>query len=150
MCFTLNTESVREKLQQSDNIFRLMLDLQKSYNSLLPPAEQERDEEWFDDLDHNICLFKQKIHCWIKDAEAERHAQLSCKQSVSTKASSKSSSGRASSKAISRSSKEKRALDEKIKLAKLIGEAGYMKEKQSLELENLRIQLAAKASKLKT
>ena len=29
MCFTLNTESVREKLQQSDNIFRLMLDLQK-------------------------------------------------------------------------------------------------------------------------
>ena len=69
---------------------------------------------------------------------------------MSTKASSKSSSGRASSKAISRSSKEKRALDEKIKLAKLIGEAEYMKEKQSLELENLRIQLAAKASKSKT
>ena len=127
-----------------------MLDLQKSYNSLLPPAEHERDEEWFDNLDHNICLFKQKIHCWIKDAETERHAQLSCKQSVSTKVSTKSSSGRASSKTISRSSKEKRALGEKIKLAKLIGEAEYMKEKQSLELENLRIQLAAKASKSKT
>ena len=74
-----NIESVREQLQQFDDIFRMMLDVQKSYNSLLPPAEQQRDEEWFDDLDHNICSFKQRIHSWIKDAEAERQAQLSSK-----------------------------------------------------------------------
>ena len=37
--FFKNTEVVREQLQQSDDIFRMMLDIQKSYNSLLPPAE---------------------------------------------------------------------------------------------------------------
>ena len=74
-----NTEAVREQLQQFDDIFRMMLDVQKSYNSLLPPAEQQRYEEQLDDLDHNICSFKQKIHSWMKDAEAERHAQLTSK-----------------------------------------------------------------------
>ena len=55
------TEAVREQLQQFGDIFRMMLGVQKSYNSL-PPSEQQRDEEWFDDIDHNICSFKQKIH----------------------------------------------------------------------------------------
>ena len=50
-----NTEAVTEQLHQFDDIFRMMLDIQKSYNSLLPPAEQQRDEEWFDDLDHIVC-----------------------------------------------------------------------------------------------
>ena len=85
-----NTEAVREQLHQFDYIFRMMLDVQKSYNSLLPPAEQQRDEDWFDDLDHNVCSFKQTVNSWIKDAEAEIQAQLTSKQSVSTKASSQS------------------------------------------------------------
>ena len=55
-----NTEAVRKQLQQFDDIFRMMLDIQKSYNALVPPAEQQRDEEWFADLDHNICSFKKK------------------------------------------------------------------------------------------
>ena len=119
-----NTETVREQLQQFDDILRMMLDVQKSYNFLLPPAEQQRDEEWFDDLDHNVCSFKQRVHSWIKDAEADRQGQLSSKQSVATKASSQSrSSGRSSSKASSRSSREKRALEERIKIAELMAEA---------------------------
>ena len=118
---------------------------------MLPPAEQQRDEEWFDDLDHNICSFKQRIHSWIIDAEAERQAQLSSKRSVSTKASSQSrSSGRSSSKASSRSLREKRALEERIKMAELMAEAEYMQRKKSLEFENLRIQLAEEVAKEKT
>ena len=117
---------------------------------MLPPAEQQRDEEWFDDLDHNICSFKQRIHSWIKDAEAEREAQFSSKHSVSTKASSQSrSSGRSSSKASSRSLREKRALEERIKIADLMAEAEYMERKKSLEFENLRIQLAEEVAKAK-
>ena len=128
----------------------MILDVQKSYNSLLPPGEQQRDEEWFDDLDHNVCSFKQRVHSWIKDAEAERQAQLSSKQSASTKASSHSrSSGRSSSKASSRFSREKRALEERIKMAELIAEAEYMEKRKSLEFENLRIQLAAEVAKSK-
>ena len=57
-----STEAVREQLLQFDDIFKMMLDVQKSYNTLLPPAEQQRDEEWFDDLDHNVCSFKQRVH----------------------------------------------------------------------------------------
>ena len=128
----------------------MMLDIQKSYNSLLPPAEQQRDKEWFDDLDRNVCSFKQRIHGWIKDAETERQAKLSSKQSVSTKASSQSrSSGRSSSKASSRLSIEKRPLEGRIKMAELMTEAQYMEKKKSLKFENLRIQLAVEFAKSK-
>ena len=135
-----NTEAVREQLHQFDYIFRMMLDVQKSYNSLLPPAEQQRDEDWFDDLDHNVCSFKQTVNSWIKDAEAETQAQLTSKQSVSTKASSQSRSPRRPSrKASSTSSREARALEERIKMAELMAKAEYMEKKKSLEFENLRI-----------
>ena len=135
-----NTEAVREQLHQFDYIFRMMLDVQKSYNSLLPPAEQQKDEDWFDDLDHNVCSFKQTVNSWIKDAEAETQAQLTSKQSVSTKASSqRRSSRRPSSKASSRSSREARALEERINMAELMAKAEYMEKKKSLEFENLRI-----------
>ena len=40
-----NTEAVREQQQKFDDIFRIMLDVQKSCNSLLPSAEQQSDEE---------------------------------------------------------------------------------------------------------
>ena len=49
------------------------MDVQKSSNSLLSLAEQQRVEEWFDDLDHNICSLNHKIHSWIKDANLQRH-----------------------------------------------------------------------------
>ena len=144
-----NTEAVREQLHQFDDIFKMMLDVQKSYNSLLPPAEQQRDEEWFDDLDRNICSLKQRVYSWIKDAGAEKQAQLSSKQSVSTKASFQSrSSRRSSGKANSRSLREKRALEKRIK-AELMAEAEYMEKKMSREFENLRIQLAAQVAKSK-
>ena len=131
-----NTEAVREQLRQFDDIFRMMLDLQKSYNSLLPPAEQQRDEEWFDDLDDNVCSFRQSVHNWVKDAEAERQAQLSSKQSVSTIASSRSrSSGRSSSKASSKLSREKKALEERIKMTELMAEAEYMEKKNRWNLK---------------
>ena len=68
-----NTEAVREQLQQSDDIFRITMDVQKSSNSLLSLAEQQRVEEWFDDLDHNICSLNHKIHSWIKDGNLQRH-----------------------------------------------------------------------------
>ena len=85
-----NVEAVRKQLQHPDDIFQMILDVQKSCNSLLLASEQQRDEEWFDNLDHNICSFKQRIHSWIKDAELERHGQLRPKRSLSTKCLSKS------------------------------------------------------------
>ena len=77
MYSTKNIEAVRDQMQQFDDIFKVMLDVQKEYNSLSPAEEQERD----DDDDHNICIFKQKIHCWIKDAELKRKENLSSRRS---------------------------------------------------------------------
>ena len=51
-----NIEAVRDQMQQLDDIFKVMLKVQKAYNSLLPAEEQERDEEWFDEVDHDICI----------------------------------------------------------------------------------------------
>ena len=45
--------------------------------------------------------------------------------------------------------REKRALEERIKMAELMAEAEYMEKKKSLEFENLRIQLAAEVAKSK-
>ena len=84
-------------MEQLDDIFKVMLDVQKEYNSLLPAEEQERDEEWFAEVDNNVCIFKQKIHCWIKDAELERKANLNSRRPHV-------SSGRSSSKLSSKSS----------------------------------------------
>ena len=58
--FTQECRDFRDQMQQLDDIFKVMLDVQKEYNSLLPAEEQEGDEEWFDEVDHNICIFKQK------------------------------------------------------------------------------------------
>ena len=84
-----------------------MLDVQNLCNSLPLLLEQQRDEVWLYDLDHNICSFKQKICSWIEDAEAERHVELSSKQSVPTKVSSQNKSGTSSSKSSSRSLRER-------------------------------------------
>ena len=105
--FFKNMEAVREELQHFNYIFRIMLDVQNLCNSLPLLLEQQRDEVWLYDLDHNICSFKQKICSWIEDAEAERHVELSSKQSVPTKVSSQNKSGTSSSKSSSRSLRER-------------------------------------------
>ena len=48
-------------MQQFDDIFKIMFEVHKEYSSVLQPDAQET-EEWFDDVEHNLCVFKQKIH----------------------------------------------------------------------------------------
>ena len=70
-----NLESVRDQMQQLDDIFKMMFEVHKETDA------QETDEEWFDEVEHNLCAFKQKIHNWLKDAEAERRAAVSSRLS---------------------------------------------------------------------
>ena len=138
-------------MQQLDDIFKVMLDVQKEYHYLLPTEEQERDEEWFDKADHNICIFKQKTYCWIKDGELKRKANLSSRRSHVS-----GGSGRSSSKHSSKfsrnikSSREERAVAEKIKVAELMAEAKYMEERQSLVFQTERLKVAEEMAKTKT
>ena len=146
-----NIEAVRDQMQQLDDTFKVMLDVQKEYHYLLPTEEQERDEEWFDEADHNICIFKQKIHCWIKDAELERKANLSSRRSCVSGGSERSSSKHSSkfSRNI-KSSREERAVAEKIKMAELMAEAKYMEERQPLVFQTEKLKVAEEMAKTKT
>ena len=61
-------------MQQLDDIFTVIFEVHKEYNSILRSDAQETDEEWFDDVELKLFAFKQKIHNWMKDAEAEKKA----------------------------------------------------------------------------
>ena len=60
--FSRNVETVREQMLQINDIFKQLMDVHKEYNSLLPLEAQEDDKKWFDDIDADILVFKQKIH----------------------------------------------------------------------------------------
>ena len=61
---------------QIDDKFKMLIEVHKEYNSLLPLEIQEQDEEWFDDVDEDLLSFKNKILNWIKDTELERRATM--------------------------------------------------------------------------
>ena len=86
-----NVETVKEQMLQIDDMFKQLIDVHKEYNSLLSLEAQEDDEKWFDDIDADMLVFKQKIHNRIRDTEHDRDAELKGKASVKSKKSSKSS-----------------------------------------------------------
>ena len=86
-----NVETVREQMLQIDDMFKQLMDVHKEYNFLLPLEAQEDDEKWFDDIDADMLVFKQKIHNWIREAEHDRDAELKEKASVKSKRSKSSS-----------------------------------------------------------
>ena len=101
-----------------------MMDVHNECNSLLPLEAQEDDEKWFDDIDADMLVLKQKIHNWIREAEHDMDAELKEKASVKSKRSSKSSSKSSGS----RSSRSEKALMEKLKMAEVKSEAKFMKK----------------------
>ena len=48
----------------------------KEYNASLPVVQQDKDKNWYDEIDANMLQFKQKIHGWIRDVENERDAAM--------------------------------------------------------------------------
>ena len=132
-----NVEAVREQMLQIDDMFKQIMEVHKEYNSLLPLEVQEDDEKWFDDIDADILVFKQKIHNWIKEAEQERDAEMKEKASVKLKKSHKSSSRSSTSSRSSstKSSRSDRALKEKLKMAELQAAAEFMEKRQAAEFK---------------
>ena len=61
---------------QIDDMFKQLMNVQKEYNSLLPLEAQEDDKKWFDDVDTDMLVFKQKIYNSIRKAEQESNAEL--------------------------------------------------------------------------
>ena len=92
--------------------------------------------------------FKNKIHNWIKDAEHERKEQLSSKsRSVTSKHSSSRNSS--SSSFFSRWSKDKRALQEKLRMVELLAEAEFLKKRQSAKIQEEKLKIEEEYAKSK-
>ena len=45
-----NAEVVREQMLQVDDLFKMVTEVHKKYNALLPVEQQEKDEDWFDEI----------------------------------------------------------------------------------------------------
>ena len=101
-----NFEAVREQMIQIDDKLKMLIEVHKEYNSLLSLEMQEQDEEWFDDVDEDMLLFKNKIHNRIKYAELERRAVMKQRASTSSRSEvfKKSVSKKSSSRSFSKRS----------------------------------------------
>ena len=47
---------------QINGLFKILIEMRREYNSLLPLEGQEQDEDWFGDIDEKMMSFKCKIH----------------------------------------------------------------------------------------
>ena len=52
------TFKTEQKMQQLDEVFKMIFEVHKEYNLMLQPDAQETDEEWFEDVEHNLFAFK--------------------------------------------------------------------------------------------
>ena len=47
---------------QIDGVFKMLIEVHRKYNSLLPLEMHEQDEDWFDGIDEKMMSFKNKIY----------------------------------------------------------------------------------------
>ena len=142
-----------EQMLQVDDLFKMMTEVHKEYNALLPVEEQDKHDDWFGEIDATMLQLKQKIHGWIRDIESERDAAMevnskmsSASGSVSSKRSSRHS--RASSSG-SRPSKSDKALKEELRMAEMLRKVRFLKEGQTAEFKARTLKVEEQCAKSK-
>ena len=135
---------INEKFNQYDDLLRLFLDTHYQYHSKLEDSQEIEDGNWFDKVDQNIFTFKHFVHNYIQDNEENRSRKSS--KSSESKKSSVSSGSRSSG---SSTSIKEQAIKEKMRLADLMAEASYMKQKKLQEfiVEELKIKMEIEQAK---
>ena len=135
------------------DLFKMVTKVHKEYNTLLPVEQQDKDEDWFGEIDASMLQFKQKIHGWIRDIERERHAAMEAKSkrsSVPGSASSERSSRRSSvSSSGSMLSKGEKALKKKFIMAELLAEVRFQEERQTAEFKAQKLEVEEQYAKSK-
>ena len=94
------------------------------FHSKLEDPQQTEDGNWFDKVDPKLFTLKRVVHNYIQDNE-ENSSRKSLKSSKSKK-SSVSSGSRSSG---SSTSMKEQAIKEKMRLADLMAEVSYLKQK---------------------
>ena len=148
-----NVIAVEEEMKQFNDLFKMLLDAHQECNQLLGDDERGRDDDWFDDVDTQVCSFKRMVHCWLRKA-AQRVKSSKCSSRSSRSVSGKgnmnskkskdlheSRSSRASRETKSSKSSRDREIEEKMKVAELIAEVELLQQKQMIqnEAEKLKI-----------
>ena len=53
-----NVEVVRGQMLQANDLFKMVTEVHKEYNALSPVEQQDKDEDWLDEIDANMLEFK--------------------------------------------------------------------------------------------
>ena len=69
--------AMEEEIKQFNDLFKMMLDVHQEYSQLLGNDERGRDDDWFDNVDTQVCSFKRKVHCCLREA-AQRAKPSKC------------------------------------------------------------------------
>ena len=101
---------------------------------------QAVDREWYDQFDENVFSFNCKMVKWLKKPELnydEVKSRINYKvgSSRSFKRGSSKSSSKSGNSRDSKISMEERAIEENIRLAEVIPEANYAKQKIKMEYD---------------
>ena len=135
------------------DLFKMVTKVHKEYNALLPVEQQDKDEDWFGEIDASMLQFKQNSHGWIRDIERERDAAMEAKSkrsSVSGSTSSKRSSRRSSvSSSGSRLSKGEKTLKKRFIMAELLPEVHFQEERQTAEFKAQKLEVEEQYAKSK-
>ena len=67
-----NKIAVEEELAHFNDLLKMLLSINEEYSQVLNDDETADEDDWFDDLDNTVCIFKRKIHSWLRSAETER------------------------------------------------------------------------------
>ena len=156
-----NIIPVEKEMKQFNYLFKMLLDAHQEYNQLLGDDERGRDDDWFDDVDTQVCSFKRKVHCWLREA-AQRVKSSKCSSRSSRSVSGKgimnskkskdlheSRSSRASRETKSSKSSRDREIEEKMKVAELIAEAELLQQKQMIQNEAEKLKIKERLAKAK-
>ena len=124
--------AAEEEMKQFNDLFKMLLDAHQEYNQLLGDDERGRDDDWFDDVDTQVCSFERKVHCWLREA-AQRVKSSKCSSRSSRSVSDNGSmdskkskdlhesrNSRASRQPRSSKSSRGREIEKKMKVAELI------------------------------
>ena len=128
-----NMVTGEEELAQFNDLFKMLLGIHAEYNALPENEERATDDDWFDDLDSQVCAFKRKTLNWVNSAcEEQQSSRHSFRNSRSQSSihSRRSSASRGSRS--SKSSKEKE-VEDRVKMAELLAEAQYVEQRQQIE-----------------
>jgi len=132
-----NIITVKEELSQFDYIFKQLVAVQEEHRILKEERERFVDDIWFEEVDERVFAFKHKVINWIKEVEAhqDKSSKHSSKQSKRTKS--------------SQSSKVRKAVEKKVKLAKLMAEVKYLARRQLVESQAEKLRMEEKLAKAK-